>query len=137
MIRSNRHSPGMTLIELVIVVAILGILLVIAIPSYRSYVMRVNRGEAINILLQAAICQEQIHASRGVYDTGSCQVDTEQQSYTLLYQPQNTAGPSFTAIAVPQGAQRNDACGQLALNQSGERTISTDDMNVLRCWNGR
>lgn len=137
LISHYRQSPGMTLIELVIVVAILGILLVTAIPSYRSYVLRVNRGEAINMLLQASICQEQVHAARGVYDTGSCQVGSEQQSYTVLYQPQNTAGPSFTAIAVPQAAQRNDACGQLSVNQNGERKISANGMSVRQCWNGR
>ena len=127
----------MTLIELVIVMTILGILLTIAIPSYRSYVMRVNRSDAINMLLQAAICQEQVRAARGVYDTGSCPSGSWQESYSLLYQPHNTTGSAFTAIAAPVGAQGSDPCGQLSLNQSGEKSISAVGVSVEKCWNGR
>jgi len=130
-------SNGMTLIELVIVMAVMGILLATAVPSYRGYMQRVHRTEAIRMLLQASMCQERINASRGSYDTGLCHVVSEQQRYQLEFNPPDTQGRSFVAMAIPKGAQLTDPCGSLSLDQNGVRSISTTDVSAVKCWSGR
>jgi type IV pilus assembly protein PilE len=128
---------GMTLIELTIVVAVMGILLATAVPSYRSHMLRVHRTEAIRMLLQASMCQERINASRGNYDTNLCQPVSEQQRYQLAYDPPGTQGQTFVAVAIPQGAQLADPCGSLSLDQNGARGITAVNISLMKCWNGR
>jgi type IV pilus assembly protein PilE len=128
---------GMTLIELVIVVAIMAILLTLAVPSYQSYMLRVHRSEAIRMLMQASMCQERIHANHGRYDTGQCQAGAEQQHYRLTYESPNQQGQRYVASAVPQKQQLADSCGSLSLNQNGMKSISTENISVTKCWNGR
>jgi type IV pilus assembly protein PilE len=133
----NKSADGMTLIELMIVVTVVGILLVSAAPSYRQYLLRVHRTEAIRMLLLASMCQERISASQGSYDTGRCRPGLEQQRYQLEFLPENTQGKTYVAMAVPQGAQRTDLCGSLSLDQSGARQITGTNISKIKCWNGR
>ena len=128
---------GMTLVELTIVVAVMGILMATAVPGYRSYTLRVHRTEAIRMLLQAAMCQERLLASRGSYDTSQCQPASAQQAYRLTYASPDTQGQTYMAMAVPSGAQLADPCGSLSLDQSGVRGISAPGTSVVKCWNAR
>ena len=128
---------GMTLIELIIVVAIVAILLTLAVPNYRSYTLRVHRSEAIRMLLQASMCQERIHANHGSYDTGRCQATSDQRHYQLTYISPNTQGQSYVVVATPVGGQFADPCGKLSLNQNGAKSISAMNISVMKCWNGR
>jgi type IV pilus assembly protein PilE len=128
---------GMTLIELVIVMAIMCILLLMAVPGYRNYVLRVHRGEAVGMLLRAAMCQERTHANRGSYDTGLCQLTSEQRRYKLTYMSPGKLGQTYTVTAVPVGAQQADPCGSLSMDQSGARSISAVGISIMKCWNGR
>jgi len=127
----------MTLIELIIVVAVVGILMALAVPGYRNYTLRVHRTEAIRMLLQASMCQERLHASRGNYDTSQCHPVSEQQHYQLTYDSPDAQGRTYIAMAIPTGAQLADPCGSLMLDQSGDRRISAADMSAVKCWNGR
>jgi type IV pilus assembly protein PilE len=127
----------MTLIELVIVVAVMGILMTTAVPSYRSYMLRVHRTEAIRMLLQASMCQERIYAAEGNYDTGRCHPGSEHDRYRVSYEPPDSASPLYVAVATPIGDQLSDHCGSLSLDQNGARSISAVDGNVMKCWSGR
>ena len=131
------HSQGMTLIELVIVMAVMGILLALAIPSYQSHMLRVHRTEAIRMLLQASMCQQRIYASHGNYDTERCRPGSEYQRYRVTYQPPDTKGRTYIAMATPKGAQLADRCGSLSLDQNGARSIGGVDSSIMKCWNGR
>ena len=130
-------SRGMTLIELLIVVAVMGILLTTAIPSYKGHMLRVHRSEAVRILLQASMCQQRIYAANGNYDTNRCFPDTGQQYYQLTYDPVATKGGTYLAMASPKNAQLADRCGGLSLDQNGARGITEMDTSVVKCWNGR
>lgn len=127
----------MTLIELVIVVAVIGILVTTAVPSYQAYMLRVHRTEAIRMLLQASMCQERIYASRGKYDTSLCQPGSEYGRYQITYSAEQTTGRRYLASATPMGAQRTDQCGSLSMDQNGTRRVSSMDASVAKCWGGR
>ena len=127
----------MTLIELIIVVAIMGILMTAAVPTYRSYILRVHRTEAIRMLLQASMCQERLIAARGSYDTSLCRPVSDQHRYEIRYDTPESQGRTYVAMAVPSGAQLADPCGSLLLDQSGTRRISAPGASVVQCWNGR
>lgn len=130
-------SHGMTLIELIIVMAVMGILLSLAVPSYQGYMLRVHRTEAIRMLLQASMCQQRVYAGRGSYDTNQCHPGSEHKRYEVSYNPPDTQGRTYIAMAIPKGAQLADACGSLSLDQSGARSISAGNISVMKCWNGR
>lgn len=132
-----KAQRGMTLIELVIVVAVMGILLTLAIPGYQNHLLRVHRTEAVRLLLQASMCQQQLYAINDNYDTTQCQPVSDQDRYQIVYQPADTQGPNYNAIATPKGAQLADPCGSLSLDQSGARQISATGISPTKCWNGR
>lgn len=130
-------ANGITMIELIIVVAVIGILLTIAAPGYRNYTLRVHRTEAIRMLLQASMCQERLIASRGSYDTSLCKPVSAQKHYQISYNLPESQGRSYVAMAVPIGAQLDDPCGSLLLDQSGARGISASNISIEKCWNSR
>lgn len=136
-IPAPRLTCGMTLIELAIVIAVVGILMTIAVPSYRSYTLRVHRTEAVRMLLQASMCQERLAASRGAYDTSKCRPVSGQHRYMLTYSEPDSRGHTYVAMAVPNGAQLADPCGSLILDQSGRRRVSAMNVSVTKCWSGR
>jgi len=135
--RIMSFTKGVTLIELLIVVAVMGILVSTAVPSYKGYMLRVHRTEAIRLLLQASMCQQRVRASEGHYDTNRCLPTIESQRYQLSYDPPDTQGASFLVMATPKGVQRSDTCGSLTMDQNGNRGISEADSVVVKCWNGR
>ena len=136
-IKNRWFYDGMTLIELVIVMAVVAILIVAAVPSYRGHMLRVHRTEAIRLLLQASMCQERIYAINGNYDTNQCYPASEYQQYRVSYIPTETQSNTYLAIAKPAGAQLADPCGSLTLDQNGARDISGKTISSMKCWNGR
>ncbi len=63
----SRRQNGMTLIELMIVIIVLGIIVAVGIPSYRSYIMRANRVDATSALLRLAANQERFYMQNNTY----------------------------------------------------------------------
>ena len=128
---------GFSLLELVIVLAVIGVLLTLAIPSYQRYTQRVHRAEAIRMMLAIADCQERVRASTGFYDTSSCGEGFNSDSHELRIEPPDTtASLEFTIIAqLRQGS--DDTCGNLSLDHTGSRGISANQATVNKCWGGR
>ena len=117
---SLKYPGGFTLIELMIVVAVIAILMGIALPSYRDYVVRANRSEALDILLTTAACQERIYTKLSRYDTARCDsaATTVSGLYTISMATSN-ANQNYTLSASPQNAQTEDSCGTLTLSDQG------------------
>ena len=128
---------GFTLIELVIVVAIVGILAVVALPSYNRYVVKASRQAAQTDLLQMAALQEKIYLNSSSYSTTANIITdayTGQATGGLGWPAQskdkkyNYACPAATCVAssftltatpVPGTTQAND--GILSINSVGQR----------------
>ena len=134
------RSSGFTLIELMIVIAILAILLGMALPSYRDYVVRSNRTEALDILLATAGCQERTYTKLNQYDVTRCNIgSTTNNGYYVITMATSNANQNFTLTATPQSGQTEDSCGNLTLTDQGIRGSSktADTKKVADCWRGK
>ncbi len=125
---------GFTLIELMIAVAIIGVLMAIAYPSYQEYVLRGNRSEGQAFLNDAAARQERYFAQNNTYaDTvaklGYANNNSSTSKYTLAIS--NTTATTYTLTATP--ARTDSKCGNLTLNQAGTKGESGSG-TVADCW---
>jgi type IV pilus assembly protein PilE len=139
----NRQlSKGMTLIELMVVVVIIGILAGIAYPSYRQTVIRANRTEAKTILMQVAQGLEKCYTRHNAYNSPNCNLQKGKMDADFSTTNYAIAAPILTPTtyvlqATPRAGQAGDAtCGVLAINELGERRERTDQVIVPanRCW---
>ena len=136
--KAHHRSAGMTLVEIVLVVGLLGMLLSIAMPTYQGFLERGHRVEAIRLLLAAAACQERQRARRGTFDTTRCAGQSNNEFYRLIIEPEGqTSSSEFMLIAEPLERQRHDICGSLSLDQSGTQGISGPQNRLRKCWAGR
>jgi type IV pilus assembly protein PilE len=119
-----KRDKGITLIELLIVIVIVGILAAIAVPVYTNYMQRARRADAKTALEQLRASQEMLRAERGSYSTNLVQLVTSwgvpatAGDYNLGFTVSNAN--SFTAEAVPNSA-RQLSDGSLFINQNGRK----------------
>lgn len=136
----HRRPGGFTLIELMIVIAVIAILLGVALPSYRDYVVRANRSEALEILLTTAACQERIYTKLNRYDTARCDsAATTVNGYYTISMTTSNANQNYALTATPQNSQTEDSCGNLTLTDQGVHGSSetSDIQKIAECWRGR
>ncbi|MBF0263883.1 MAG: prepilin-type N-terminal cleavage/methylation domain-containing protein [Gammaproteobacteria bacterium] len=130
-------KPGFTLVEILITLAILGILLTISYPSLQSLIQSSNRKEAILLLTKIQYQQEQWRARHQNYASLS-ELKQSVVSENQLYQFQIKLldKDNYRLIAKPVNKQKTDACGAYAMDKFGpvEKTDSGDVYASLDCW---
>lgn len=152
---SVRRRTGFTLIEVLIVMAVITILVLIALPSYREQIARARRAEARTQLLQAAQFMQRFYAANDSFQTdraGGAVVDAVppplRQSppdgapvYLLAIPPAGLTAARFELRMEPiaQGGMSNDKCGTFTLTSEGRRGVVVQNTEgdaslVATCW---
>ena len=136
--RLYRKMQGITLMELMIVVVIIGILAAVAYPNYRDFAARAKRNEAKAALLKIAVNQERIYLNSNSYTTDmtdlgfatdGCAVPSDSGTYTFCVP--NADSSDFTATATYQPSD-NEASKCLTFEITG-RGVKTSGP-YTDCW---
>lgn len=134
--RAPSGNSGFTLIELMVVVAVIAILAAVAYPAYQDQVRKSRRAQAKADLVEYAQMAERFHTVNNTYvgfalPNAVSPREGGTVAYNLALNPA-PAQSTFTIEATAQGAQAQDDCGNLGLNQAGVKTSS--GAPVADCW---
>ena len=144
-----KRQQGFSLMELMIVVAIIGFLAAFAYPSYQEQMRKTRRADCSGALASFASTMERYYSVNNTYagagaaggDTGtptifpaSCPVDGGAATYNLTIQAADAS--TFEVRAAPTGVQANDKCGTLTLTNTGLKDITGAAAGMTRdkCW---
>lgn len=146
----KKKAQGFTLVELLITIAILGLLVVVALPAYRESVLRSNRSDAQITLNRLATLQEQYYFRTNQYTddfanlidgaTSGVPIDSNEGHYSISVDTNATAtdpATTWTMTAEAQPDQAADtACNKIILNSMGVKTAERADTtaNNEECW---
>jgi type IV pilus assembly protein PilE len=131
---------GFTLIELMVVVAVIAILAATAFPSYQGQLRKSRRADAQSFAMEVVARQQQFLLDRRTYAVsitapaadnglGMTVPGSVSAHYAVSMATDTAAPPTFTVTLLPQGQQAVDACGTMRIDEAGIKTAGDDS-----CW---
>lgn len=129
---------GFTLIELMIVLAVVAILAAVAFPSYQNHVTSTRRGLAAGCLSEMAQQMERRFTANLAYNGTTtlpnlgCATTDLSGFYQFTFKSGEPTTSTYVIQATPQNAQASDSCGQLTLDQKGVKGVAGS--TVKSCW---
>lgn len=128
----RRSARGFTLMELMVVVAIVGILAAIAVPSYNEQVRKSRRADAKTQVMEIAQGLHRFFTVRNRFTGGPCPIP-DNDFYNIQCVLDDL---SFTITATPvEGTpQEEDRCGALVLDNADRRTVVDAELTAQECW---
>lgn len=125
-------SAGFTLIELMIVVAVVAIILAIGIPSYNEQVRKTRRAAATGELASIAQNLERFHTVNNTFVGAPCAQNTDFYAITCPTLTRQT----YQLNAAPTAGQTGDKCGTLTLTHTGARGVTgaASGVTAQDCW---
>ncbi|MEQ8035141.1 type IV pilin protein [Xanthomonas arboricola] len=133
-VRDVPRASGFTLIELMIVVAVVAILSAIAYPNYVEHVRKSRRAQVKADLVEYAQLAERFHTVRNTYAGFTLPtVVSPREGGTAAYRLGLQASQStFSISATAQGGQVQDKCGDLGIDQASRKSNSKGAKSD--CW---
>jgi type IV pilus assembly protein PilE len=153
-----RAARGFTLMELMIVVAVIGILSAIAFPSYTEHLAKGKRAQATAHLMAAQQWMERWYSENYSYSVNTAGVSVNQtaqfparhgkvpaegaSTYTVTLPTANLTASTYTVLATRTGSMANDRCGDFTLDNLGRKGVTnystshfrSDAEAVKACW---
>ncbi|MEW5789720.1 MAG: type IV pilin protein [Pseudomonadota bacterium] len=135
----NHKQSGVTLIEVMIAVIIVGILSAVAVPNFMAYLAQAARAEARGILMENAQFLERNYSVANRFDEDASGAATDlpfdqsPKEGTAKYNISTSVltATTYTLQAVPTGSMAGDECGTLTLNHLGDRGSAG---TLAECW---
>ncbi|WP_131107793.1 type IV pilin protein [Pseudomonas sp. Sample_10] len=130
----HRFNRGFTLIEIMIVIAIIGIVMTIAAPSFTEYLKKGRRAEVAGLLSEQAQILERFYTQKNVY-TGVAGLSPGNDYYTIT---STLTDQTFLLTAVRKAgtAMATDKCGDFTITNTGVRGMvnATAGLTTKDCW---
>jgi type IV pilus assembly protein PilE len=133
------REKGMSLVELMTVVVIVGVLASIAVPGYRQYLLRANRSDAKNALMQVQSAQEKFYLQNNRYAGTVAALGTPGTTtngyYSITIAPRTTDQTYLATAAPVAGAGQTDdkKCGSFTIDETGGKG-ATGTSGTAPCW---
>lgn len=127
------RQSGMNLIEIIIVVAIIGIISATAVPTYSQYIVKQRRADAQHLLQTNAQRLQRCLTLVGAYKGGCSLMTNSIEGHYTLNSTLTAQTWSLTAVAVTNGRQEQDTnCASISLSNTGQRSATGNKPDT--CW---